>query len=72
VKMGAVDGERKPLQGTAQQIRSDLDMLAGNGVTEVFVDLNFDPAVGSPEADATRSVAYAQDVMEALAPPASP
>lgn len=68
VKMRPVEGERKPLQGTAEQIRGDLDMLATQGVTEVFVDLNFDPVVGSPEADATASLAYAHEVLDALAP----
>ncbi len=68
VRLGATDGQRTPLQGTAEQIRADLDLLAAQGVSEGFVDLNFDPAVGSPDADAAGSLSYAHDVLEALAP----
>lgn len=62
--------ERKPLTGTLDEIRADLPDLAGQGVTEMFVDLNFDPEIGSPDADPAASVARAEDVLEALAPAA--
>ncbi len=68
VKLGTVDGARPPLQGSAEQIRADLGRLEEQGVTEVFVDLNFDPAVGAPDADAAASLSYAHEVLEALAP----
>src|SRR5262249_35716324 len=35
------NGERRPLTGTLEEIRSDFDDLAAQGITEVFVDLNF-------------------------------
>ena len=48
-------GERAPLMGTLDEIRSDFDLLAEHGVTEVFVDLNFDSEIGSPDADPVAS-----------------
>lgn len=62
------EGERGPLTGSLAEIRQDLDDLAGKGVTEVFVDLNFDPEIGSPDADPAVSMARAREVLEALAP----
>jgi len=69
VRLRPADGaERAPLTGTLDQIRADLDDLAAQGITEVFVDLNFDPQVGSPDADAAASLRRADEVLEALAP----
>jgi probable F420-dependent oxidoreductase len=65
VKVGAA---RAPLAGSYDEIRADLDDLAGKGVTETFVDLNFDPRIGSPEADPVISMRRADEVLEALAP----
>lgn len=65
--------ERSPLVGSLDQIRDDLGRLADAGVTEAFLDLNFDPEIGAPDADPHRSVARATEVLEALAPqPAGP
>ncbi|MDQ4070803.1 MAG: LLM class F420-dependent oxidoreductase, partial [Actinomycetota bacterium] len=61
-------GERAPLIGALDDIRADLAVLATKGVTETFVDLNFDPEVGSPQADAEASMRRAEEVLEALAP----
>ena len=41
--------------------------LAAQGVTETFVDLNFDPEIGSPDADAGVSMERAEEILEALA-----
>ncbi|MGR6320149.1 TIGR03619 family F420-dependent LLM class oxidoreductase [Micromonospora soli] len=60
--------ERQPLTGTLEQIRSDLDRLAEAGITELFVDLNFDPEIGSPRADVQASLRRADEVLDALAP----
>lgn len=65
---GVATGDRRPLTGSLDQIRADLDVLAGQGVTEVFVDLNFDPVIGSPDADPDASVALAEEVLVALRP----
>lgn len=62
------DDERAPLVGSVDQIRGDLDDLERQGVTEVFVDLNFDPTIGSPDADPDVSMQRARDVLTALAP----
>ena len=61
-------GERAPLVGSLDDIRSDLAELAAKGVTETFVDLNFDPEIGSPDADPGQSMGRAEEVLEALAP----
>lgn len=61
-------GERGPLVGSLDEIRGDLADLAGRGVSETFVDLNFDPQIGSPDADAGESVRRAGEVLDALAP----
>ena len=60
--------ERAPLVGSLDDVRSDLEELAAKGLTETFVDLNFDPEIGSPQADAQASMDRAEEVLEALAP----
>ena len=60
--------DRRPLSGSYDEVRADLAVLAEQGVTEVFVDLNFDPQVGSVDADPEVSVLRAQETLEALAP----
>jgi probable F420-dependent oxidoreductase len=62
------DDERSPLTGSLDDIRADLDDLAAKGVTETFVDLNFDPEIGSPDADPASSMRRAHEVLDALAP----
>lgn len=64
----APSGPRRPLQGTREQVLDDLAALRTRGVTEVFLDLNFDARVGSPGADAGDALAYAQTVLDAFAP----
>ena len=59
---------RAPLVGSVENIRADLAELAAKGVTETFVDLNFDPEIGSPDADAGESMCRAEEILEALAP----
>jgi len=58
---------RIPLQGTASQIRGDLEALEEQGVTEVFLDLNWDETtVGA--ADEGAALANAERVLTGLAP----
>lgn len=64
----AMPADREPLTGTLDQIRSDLGRLAAAGITELFVDLNFDPEIGSPRADPDASMRRADEVLDALAP----
>jgi len=56
------------LTGSFEEIRADLAELADQGVTEVFVDLNFDREIGSPDADPDASTRRAHEVLETLAP----
>jgi probable F420-dependent oxidoreductase len=58
---------RRPLTGTLDEIRGDLAGLAGYGITELFADLNFDPEIGSPDADPEVSMRRAYEVLDALA-----
>ncbi|HEY0935495.1 MAG TPA: LLM class flavin-dependent oxidoreductase, partial [Trebonia sp.] len=61
-------GERRRLSGSYEQIREDVRWLGSCGVTEVFYDMNFDPAVGNPDADEGKAVLRACEILEALAP----
>ncbi len=65
------DHARRPLAGTYDEIRGDLDRLREQGVTEVFFDLNYDPEFGSPDADPADSARRAEEILEALAPASS-
>ena len=65
-------GRRRPLHGTREQVLDDLAALHGQGVTEVFLDLNFLPRIGSPDADAGTSIGYAERVLDAFAPAGGP
>lgn len=62
------DAGRRPLTGSPEQVRGDLDDLAAQGVTEVFLDLNWDPEIGSPDADHDAAVRRAEQTLETLAP----
>lgn len=64
----ALGPQRRPLQGTREQVLDDLEGLGAQGVTEVFFDLNLSPRVGSPGVDAREAVAYAERVLDAFAP----
>jgi alkanesulfonate monooxygenase SsuD/methylene tetrahydromethanopterin reductase-like flavin-dependent oxidoreductase (luciferase family) len=69
VRLGTTSsGDRVPLQGSADQIRDDLAALAASGITEVFLDLNWDPDTVSADIDADAALEHAEQVMTALAP----
>lgn len=62
-------GTRGPLlSGSVEQVRADAERLAEAGVTELFYDLNWDPLVGSPDADPAAATGRAEELVEALAP----
>ncbi|GAA0334015.1 TIGR03619 family F420-dependent LLM class oxidoreductase [Actinoallomurus spadix] len=61
-------GKRLRLSGSYDQIREDTAWLAEQGVTELFYDLNWDPLVGSPDAEPSAATARAEEILEALAP----
>jgi len=60
--------DRRPLRGSVAQVRDDLAVLERQGVTEAFLDLNFDPGIGSPDADPVQSMRHAHHVLESFAP----
>lgn len=62
------DGKRLVLSGSYEQIRADTAWLGEQGVTGVFYDLNWDPLVGSPDADPVVAADRAQEIMMQLAP----
>jgi probable F420-dependent oxidoreductase len=63
-----VAADRAPLTGSLAAIRADFDDIAEQGITELFLDLNFDPQIGSPDADPAESRRRADEVLDALAP----
>jgi probable F420-dependent oxidoreductase len=54
--------------GTIDKIRRDFADYESKGVTELFVDLNFDDAIGTPDADPVLSMRRAHEALEAFAP----
>jgi probable F420-dependent oxidoreductase len=61
-------GRRRLLSGSIAQVRDDVAWLAERGVTEVFYDLNWDPLIGTPEADPAAAADRAASLLDALAP----
>lgn len=56
------------LSGSYDEIRKDMDDIAAQGMTELFVDLNFDPEIGSVDVDAAASMRRAEEALDAFAP----
>jgi len=61
-------GHRRLLSGSQDQIREDVVWLAGQGLTEVFYDLNWDPLIGAPDANPGDATDRAAIILDALAP----
>jgi probable F420-dependent oxidoreductase len=62
------DGGRRLLSGSYAQIREDAAWLAGQGVTELFYDLNWDPQVGNPSVAPEGAAERAGQILADLAP----
>jgi hypothetical protein len=62
------DGGRRLLSGSYAQIREDTAWLAGQGVTELFYDLNWDPQIGNPELAPEAAAGRADEILAELAP----
>jgi probable F420-dependent oxidoreductase len=60
--------EGQPYSGPVEHIRERMAEVAEAGITEFFVDLNFDPHIGTPDADPAASMASAAAALEAFAP----
>lgn len=65
------DPGRRPLTGSMQEIRADIEYLSEQGMTEVFLDLNYDPEIAGLDADPVESVRRAEETLEAFAPRAA-
>jgi probable F420-dependent oxidoreductase len=61
-------GARLLLSGSHDQIRADVDWLAGRGVTEIFYDLNWDPRIGAPDVNPAAATDRAASLLTALSP----
>lgn len=69
LRLREVDTDDDPtMTGTVDKIRADLEAYADAGTNEVFLDLNFDEQIGSPDADPARSMEVAQRVLETFVP----
>jgi probable F420-dependent oxidoreductase len=62
------DCGRRLLSGSYEQIREDTAWLAGQGVTELFYDLNWDPRVGNPAVAPGAAADRADEILAELAP----
>lgn len=60
--------EDQQFTGTIEKVKRDFVDYAAAGTTELFVDLNFDEQIGSPDADPTESMRRAHAALEAFAP----
>ena len=56
------------LSGSYDDVRADFTRLADTGVTETFVDLNFDEQIGAVDADPVESMRRAEEALTELAP----
>ncbi len=59
--------ERRPLWGNLDEIREDIRRYAEAGLTELFLDPNFDPSIGG-EPDAGAAMQRAESLLEEFAP----
>jgi probable F420-dependent oxidoreductase len=62
------EDEERTLSGTLDKVRRDIAAYESYGVTELFVDLNFDEQIGNPDADPSESLRRAHAALEAFAP----
>jgi probable F420-dependent oxidoreductase len=67
VVLAGGDGTRL-LSGDYEKIRADTAWLAGQGVTELFYDLNWDPLIGSPDVAPAAAADRAAEILAALKP----
>lgn len=60
--------QRRPLQGSRDEILADIARYERAGVTELFLDANIDPSVGGPDAPVDHAIERGRTVLEELAP----
>jgi probable F420-dependent oxidoreductase len=61
---------RRPLWGSLDQIRGDVDRYRQAGLDQLFFELNFDPAIVAPDVDPKASMGTALRLLEELGPDA--
>jgi probable F420-dependent oxidoreductase len=61
-------GPGSPLYGSYDRIRATVPWLAEQGITEVFYDPNFDPAIVGPDVTPAAAMARVEEMLAALAP----
>jgi probable F420-dependent oxidoreductase len=61
------DDGRRPLWGSLDQIRGDVERYRAAGLDELFFELNFDPAVAAPGADPGAAMARALLLLDEFA-----
>jgi Luciferase-like monooxygenase len=59
---------RRPLFGSLEQVREDVERYRDSGLTELFLDLNFDERIAAPDADPDAAMAAARRLLAELAP----
>jgi probable F420-dependent oxidoreductase len=59
---------RRPLVGSLDELREDVDRYRQFGLSELFLDLNFDERVAAPGADPDAALGLARRLLAALAP----
>jgi probable F420-dependent oxidoreductase len=59
---------RRPLVGSLDEVRHDVDRYRELGLTELFLDPNFDDRVAAPDADPEAALGLARRLLAALAP----
>src|SRR5205085_11012236 len=62
--------DRRPLFGSLQEVREDVERYREAGLTELFLELNFDPRIASSDSDPEIALERALELMHALAPAA--
>lgn len=65
---GPIHGPESPLGGSYQRLRAATDWLAEQGITELFYDPNFDPAVVGMDVPPEVALATVTEMMAELAP----
>ena len=59
---------RRPLFGSLDEVREDVDRYRESGVTELFLDLNFDERIAAPGVDPDEALRVARRLLAVLAP----
>lgn len=60
--------DRRTFTGSVEEVRADLDMVAAAGITETFLDLNYDDRIAAPDADPQAAMDRAEETLRALVP----